>query len=303
MGVVDDTTSETGATGAADTDGTTVPRRDGPHGDAVSDGLARLTARLRRQDALIVAYSGGADSALLAFAAARVLGARALAVTAVSPSLAAAERAAARAFARRHGLAHVEVCTDEADRPEYAANGADRCYHCKSALFDAVAPLAAAMGARVALGTNLDDLGDHRPGQRAAAERGAVAPLVEAGLTKAAVREISAKLGLETAAKPAAPCLASRVEYGDRVTPEVLRRVEAAEAALRAMGFPVCRVRAHAGGTLARVEVPRAEIPRVTELRERVDAAVRGAGFTFCSLDLSGFASGRLNALLPLLPS
>ncbi|GAA3799648.1 ATP-dependent sacrificial sulfur transferase LarE [Sphaerisporangium flaviroseum] len=274
-----------------------------PADAAVGDGMARLTARLRLENAVVVAYSGGADSALLAFAAARVLGARALAVTAVSPSLAASERAAARAFARQHGLAHIEVCTDEADRPEYTANGADRCYHCKSALFDALAPLAAAMGARVALGTNLDDLGDHRPGQRAAAEHGAIAPLVDAGLTKAGVRAASRELGLATADKPAAPCLASRVSYGDPVTPEVLRRVEAAEAALRDLGFPVCRVRAHAGGTLARVEVPRAEIPRVGELRERVDAAVRGAGFTFCSLDLSGFASGRLNALLPLLPS
>ncbi|MEO3814803.1 ATP-dependent sacrificial sulfur transferase LarE [Sphaerisporangium sp. B11E5] len=274
-----------------------------PAGTAAGDVMERLTARLRREEAVVVAYSGGADSALLAFAAARVLGARALAVTAVSPSLAASERAAARAFARRHGLAHVEVCTDEADRPEYIANGADRCYHCKSALFDALAPLAAAMGARVALGTNLDDLGDHRPGQRAAAERGAIAPLVDAGLTKADVRAASRELGLATADKPAAPCLASRVGYGDPVTPEVLRKVEAAEAALRDLGFPVCRVRAHAGGTLARIEVPRAEIPRVGELREQVDAAVRGAGFTFCSVDLSGFASGRLNALLPLLPS
>ncbi|MFF0310457.1 ATP-dependent sacrificial sulfur transferase LarE [Streptosporangium sp. NPDC004379] len=267
------------------------------------EAIDRLTGRLRRESGVVVAYSGGADSALLAVMASRVLGARALAVTAVSPSLAASERAAARGFARRYGLAHLEVCTDEADRPEYAANGADRCYHCKSALFDALGPLAAAMGARIALGTNLDDLGDHRPGQRAAAERGAIAPLVDAGLTKADVRALSRELGLVTADKPAAPCLASRVSYGDPVTPEVLRRVEVAEAALRDLGFPVCRVRAHSGGTLARVEVPRDDIPRAGELRERVDAAVRGAGFTFCSLDLSGFASGRLNALLPLLPS
>ncbi|WP_433496578.1 ATP-dependent sacrificial sulfur transferase LarE [Sphaerimonospora sp. CA-214678] len=269
--------------------------------NASGGALERLTARLRAENAIIVAFSGGADSALLAFAAARVLGTRALAATAVSPSLAAAERAAARAFARRYGLAHVEVCTDEADRPEYAANGADRCYHCKSALFDALTPLAAAMGARIALGTNLDDLGDHRPGQRAAAERGAIVPLVDAGLTKPVVRALSRELGLVTADKPAAPCLASRVSYGDPVTPEVLRRIEAAETVLRDLGFPICRVRAHAGGTLARVEVPRAELPRVFELRERVEAAVRDAGFTFCSLDLSGFASGRLNALLPLL--
>ncbi|WP_214106222.1 ATP-dependent sacrificial sulfur transferase LarE [Acrocarpospora catenulata] len=270
---------------------------------AAGQAMDRLTARLRGEGAVVVAYSGGADSALLAFAAGQALGARALSVTAVSPSLAAAERSAARAFARAHGLAHIEVCTDEAERPEYTANGSDRCYHCKSALFDALTPLATALGARIALGTNLDDLGDHRPGQRAAAERGAIAPLVDAGLTKADVRAISRELGLITADKPAAPCLASRVSYGDPVTPEVLGKVEAAEAALRDLGFPVCRVRAHADGTLARIEVPKAEISRVTELRERVEAAVRDAGFTFCSVDLSGFASGRLNALLPLLPS
>lgn len=267
-----------------------------------AEPLERLSDRLRAERALVVAYSGGVDSALLAYVAARVLGARALAVTAVSPSLAAAERAAAGDFARRHGLAHLEVCTDEEDRPEYVANGRDRCYHCKSALFDALAPLAAALDARIALGTNLDDLGDHRPGQRAAAERGAIAPLVDAGFTKAGVRALSRELGLGTADKPAAPCLASRVSYGDPVTPQILRRIETAEAALRDLGFPVCRVRAHAQGTLARIEVPAAEIPRAGELRERIDAAVRGAGFTFCSLDLSGFASGRLNALLPLLP-
>ncbi|MEU6431224.1 ATP-dependent sacrificial sulfur transferase LarE [Microbispora sp. NPDC046973] len=271
--------------------------------DAVvtSAAMDRLTARLRQESALVVAYSGGADSALLAFAASRVLGTRVLAVTAVSPSLAASERAAARGFARQYGVPHLEVCTDEADRPEYAANGPDRCYHCKSALFDALAPLAAAMDARIALGTNLDDLGDHRPGQRAAAERGAVAPLVDAGLTKADVRALSHELGLVTADKPAAPCLASRVSYGDSVTPEVLKRIEEAEAALRRLGFAVCRVRAHAQGTLARVEVPAADIPRAGELREHIDKAVRGAGFTFCSLDLAGFASGRLNALLPLI--
>ncbi|MEV7970580.1 ATP-dependent sacrificial sulfur transferase LarE [Sphaerisporangium sp. NPDC088356] len=268
----------------------------------MDDIMRRLSERLRAETALVVAYSGGADSALLAFAAARELGTRALAVTAVSPSLAAAERSAARAFARHHGLAHLEVCTDEAERPEYTANGRDRCYHCKSALFDALTPLAAAMGARMALGTNLDDLGDHRPGSRAATERGAVTPLVDAGLTKADVRALSRELGLVTADKPAAPCLASRVSYGDPVTPEILRKIETAETALRDLGFPVCRVRAHAQGTLARVEVPSAEIPRAAGLRDRIDTAVRGAGFTFCSLDLSGFASGRLNALLPLLP-
>lgn len=266
------------------------------------DKFGALLERLSRHRGLVVAYSGGVDSALLAVAAARVLGERAVAVTAVSPSLAAAERKSARDFAHRHALAHIEVCTDEGDRPEYVANGRDRCYHCKSSLFDALAPLARAMDAPMAVGTNLDDLGDHRPGIRSAAERGVLSPLVDAGLSKADVRAISRRLGLVTADKPAAPCLASRVGYGDPVTPEVLLRVERAESGLRDLGFPIGRVRAHSNGTVARVEVPDADIPRAARLRRDIDAAVRGAGFTFCSLDLGGFASGRLNDLLPVLP-
>ena len=247
----------------------------------------------------MVAYSGGADSAFLAAVASSVLGDRALAVTAVSPSLAEAERRAARQFARAHGIAHLEVCTDEGDREEYIANDGDRCYHCKTALFDAVMPLARLLGANVALGTNLDDLGDHRPGQRAAAERGVVAPLVEVGFSKAAVRQASAALGLETAAKPAAACLASRVAYGEPVTPEVLGRIEKAEDALHALGFDVARVRSHGNGTVARVEVPEDRLEEAVALRREIDTAVRGAGFAFCSLDLGGFASGRMNVLLP----
>ena len=206
--------------------------------DSDADRLLRdLEHRIAREDRLVTAYSGGADSALLAAVAHQVLGSRALAVTAVSASLPAAERAAARDFARSRGLAHVEVCTDELDRPAYRRNGADRCFHCKSALFDAVAPVAAAMGARIALGTNLDDLSDHRPGQRAARDRGAVFPLVDAGLSKAAVRAVSRELGLATAAKPAAACLSSRIAYGDPVTPELLGRIEQAEDALHEAGF------------------------------------------------------------------
>jgi uncharacterized protein len=265
------------------------------------DAAARLAAlrdRLSRESRLLVAFSGGVDSALLAVVAAEQLGARAVAVTAVSASLPAAERAAARGFARRHGLAHVEVCTDELDRPEYRANGGDRCFHCKSALLDALAPLAAQSGAAIALGTNLDDLGDHRPGQRAAAERGAVAPLVDAGLGKDAVRAVSGLLGLVTTDKPAAACLSSRVAYGDPVTPEVLGRIERAEAALHALGFPVCRVRAHAGGTVARLELPPGELAMAQGLAARIDAEVRAAGFEFCAVDLQGFRSGRMNVLL-----
>jgi pyridinium-3,5-biscarboxylic acid mononucleotide sulfurtransferase len=260
--------------------------------------LTALRERLRAEARLLVAYSGGVDSALVAAVAAQELGERAVAVTAVSASLPRSERAAARAFATAHGIAHVEVATDELDRPEYVANGGDRCYHCKSALFDALGPLAALSGARIALGTNTDDLGDHRPGQAAAAARGAIAPLLDAGLGKSDVRRISAALGLATAEKPAAACLASRVAYGDPVTPEVLHRVERAEEAVRGLGFGVCRVRAHGGGSVARVEVPADDVPRAAELRSELDAAVRAAGFEFCALDMQGFASGRMNVLL-----
>lgn len=262
--------------------------------------LSALRGRLAQEQRLIVAYSGGVDSALLAAVAGDVLGRAALAVTAVSPSLPDSERRQAKQFAAEHGIAHVEVCTDEADRPEYVANGSDRCFHCKSALFDAIGPLADALGARIALGTNLDDLGDHRPGLRAAAERGTVAPLVDAGFGKQDVREVSRALGLRTADKPAAACLASRVAYGDQVTPELLARIEAAEEAVRALGFSQFRVRSHADGTVARVEVPDDRIPEAAQARAALDNAVRAAGFQFCALDLAGFSSGRMNTLLPL---
>jgi uncharacterized protein len=264
--------------------------------------LARLVSRLEQESRLLVAFSGGADSALLAKVAHQVLGDRALAVTAVSASLPSSERVAARAFAREHAIAHVEVCTDELDRPEYVANTGNRCYHCKSALFDAMTPLATMLGARMALGTNLDDLGDHRPGQAAATARGAVFPLLDAGLTKAAVREISAELGLATADKPAAACLSSRIAYGDAVTPELLARIELAEFSLAQAGFSKFRVRAHADGTVARVEVDDAELDEAFARRSEVQALVRAAGFTFATLDLNGFRSGSMNSLLSLTP-
>ncbi len=246
---------------------------------------------------VVVAFSGGADSALLAWAANEVLGrGQALAVTAVSPSLAATERADAAALAREWGLRWREVMTDELDDPEYARNDADRCFHCKSALMDALAPLAGAEGATVVLGVNVDDLGDHRPGQRAAAERGAAFPLVEAGLTKADVRALSRSLGLRTADKPAAPCLASRLPYGTEVTLGRLRQVEAAEAALRALGFAELRVRHH--GDVARIEVPDDAIERVVAQRAAVVAAVVDAGYRWAALDLAGLRTGGFNQLL-----
>jgi pyridinium-3,5-biscarboxylic acid mononucleotide sulfurtransferase len=268
-----------------------------------TSALERLRSRLAAEPGLIVAFSGGADSALLAWVARQVLGERALAVTAVSASLPAAERSEARAFARAHAIPHVEVCTDELERSEYAANGADRCYHCKAALFDALDPLARLTGIRVALGTNLDDLSDYRPGQQAAGERGAICPMVDAGLTKGDVRDMSRALGLGTADKPAAACLASRVAYGDPVTPELLARIEAAERSLHRRGFAACRVRAHAGGTLARIELPGDQIAAAMGLRESIDAEMRAAGFTFSAIDLAGYRSGSMNSLLQIRPA
>lgn len=264
--------------------------------------LDRLKERLAQEDKLIVAFSGGADSALLATVAHQVLGERAVAVTAVSASLPTSERRAAKRFAREQGITHVEVCTDELDNEEYVANNGNRCFHCKSALFDALVPLANLMGARMALGTNLDDLGDHRPGQAAAAQRGALFPMVDASLTKAEVRAISAELGLSTATKPAAACLSSRIAYGDEVSQEVLSRIEVAEEACRATGLREFRVRTHADGTLARLEVSDAELEAAFTHRKELGRALREAGFMFVSMDLSGLRSGSMNAMLNLTP-
>jgi len=257
---------------------------------ALRDGLARL-------DQVVVAFSGGADSAFLTWVAHDTLGPdRVTAVTAVSPSLAGFEHDDCAALAREWGLRWVEVHTDEMTDAAYRRNDADRCFHCKDALMDAVAPLAEAEGAVVALGVNVDDLGDHRPGQRAAAGRGAVFPLVDAGFTKADVRATSRALGLRTWDKPAAACLASRVPNGTPVTMGVLGTVERAETGLRALGFDDLRVRHY--GDLARREVPVDALERVLVLRAEVVDAVRGAGYRYVTLDLEGLRSGNLNQAL-----
>lgn len=257
--------------------------------------LEVLRGRLGRHDGLVVAYSGGADSAFLAVVAHQALRERMVAVTAVSPSLASAERADAAAFAAERGFRHVEVETDELESAAYRANDANRCAHCKDALMDALGPVAESLapGAAIALGVNLDDLGDHRPGQAAAAVRGAVFPLVDAGFTKADVRAASRALGLRTWDKPAAPCLASRVPYGTPVAVDLLARVERAEAALRALGFAELRVR-H-GGDTARIEVPPADLGALVAERVAVIRAVQGAGYRRVTLDLEGLRSGNLN--------
>lgn len=260
-----------------------------------SPDLDALRRCLGTHERLAVAFSGGADSAFLAWMAHDTLGAdRVRVVTAVSPSLPAAERAHCAELAHRWGLRWTEVHTDEMERAAYARNDGDRCFHCKVALMDAVAPLARNDGARVALGVNVDDLGDHRPGQEAARSRGAVFPLVEAGFTKDDVRRHSRALGLPTWDKPAAACLASRIPYGTPVTLSVLRSVEEAEAALRSLGFGALRVRHY--GDLARIEVPVDRLADVVAARDEVVAAVEAAGYRYATLDLAGLRSGNLNA-------
>ncbi|MDQ6838136.1 MAG: ATP-dependent sacrificial sulfur transferase LarE [Actinomycetota bacterium] len=253
-----------------------------------------LRADLRRLGRVAVAFSGGADSAFLAWMANDTLGPeRALAVTAVSPSLAAEEGRDCAELAEEWGLRWAPVATDELERSDYVANGDDRCYHCKAELMDVVGPLAAREGATVVLGVNVDDLGDHRPGQRAAGERGAVFPLVEAGFTKADVRSASRDLGLRTWDKPAAACLASRIPYGTPVTLSILDAVGRAEASLHRLGFRQVRVRHH--GEVARVEVDLDDLAAAVDRRHEVVASVKAAGYRWVTLDLEGFRSGNLN--------
>ena len=268
---------------------------------SLADKRAALEGILLELGSLVVAYSGGVDSACLAVFAHRVLGARALAVTADSESLAGDQRALALEVARRFAFAHRVVRTSEMANPHYVRNQADRCYHCKSELFRHLLPLAQAEGyAHVAYGLILDDLSDFRPGQRAAAEAGVRAPLAEAGLGKLDVRALSRELGLPTAELPASPCLASRLPYGTPVTAEALRRVEQAETGLRALGFRELRVR-HLGDR-ARVELAAVELPRLedTGTREAVLAAVRQAGYAEVVVDPQGYRRGRLNEALPV---
>jgi pyridinium-3,5-biscarboxylic acid mononucleotide sulfurtransferase len=265
----------------------------------LADKRAALERVLHDMGSALVAYSGGVDSALLAVAAHRVLGERALAVTADSESLARDQRSLALDVAARFGFPHRMLRTRELEDPLYARNEADRCYHCKSELFRQLVPLAAAEGfAHVAYGLIVDDLSDYRPGQRAATEAGVRAPLAEAGLTKQDVRALSRELGLPTAELPASPCLSSRLPYGTPVTREALERVDRAESALRALGFRELRVR-HLGGA-ARVELAQEELARLDApgLREAVLAAVRGAGYDSVEVDPQGYRRGRLNEAL-----
>jgi uncharacterized protein len=260
---------------------------------AIASRIDALEQHLRGLGRVVVAFSGGADSAFLAVVAHRVLGSDAHAVTAVSPSLAGDEEVDCRALAAEWGLRWTPVETHEMERAAYRLNDVDRCYHCKAELMDVVAPIAAAERATVVLGVNVDDLGDHRPGQRAALEQGAEFPLVVAGFTKELVRQASHALGLRTWDKPAAACLASRIPYGTEVSVGLLSQVDRAEAGLKRLGFVELRVR-HYGDT-ARIEVPIDRLGAVVEGRAAVVEAVKATGYRYVTLDLEGLRSGNLN--------
>ncbi|HZS35142.1 MAG TPA: ATP-dependent sacrificial sulfur transferase LarE [Methylomirabilota bacterium] len=260
---------------------------------------ARLLAGLRELESVAVAFSGGVDSTFLGWAARQALGDRALLVTADSESYAEGELDEARRLAERIGLRHVVIATRELDNPEYAANPPNRCFFCKEELFARLAPLAAAEGLRhLVYGATVDDLGDHRPGMVAARQRGARAPLVDAGLGKAEIRELSRAAGLPTWDKPAMACLSSRFPYGTPITAEKLRQVDRAEAAVRSLGFRNFRVRYH--GDLARLEIAREEMERLWEAgrAEAIVERLTELGFVHVTLDLRGFRSGSLNEAL-----
>ena len=275
---------------------------------------ARLRELLASYDSLIVAFSGGADSAYLAWAATDVLGESALCITADSPSYSDRHRQLALTVAREAGLRHEIIHTSELDRAEYRANPTNRCYYCKHELYTALTGIASNRGvAAVADGSNADDRGDYRPGRQAAREFGVRSPLDEAGLTKAEIRELSRRAGLRTWDEPASACLSSRIPYHSEVTREKLRAIERAEDVLRSLGFRVCRVRHHELGsedasgtpaTLARLELAGEELPRALEpeLRARIVREIRAVGYQHVTIDLQGYRMGSLNEGIRLDP-
>ena len=270
--------------------------------DTLDHKLEAVTACIRALGRVLVAFSGGVDSTLLLRLAVEALGAeQVVAAVGVSASLADRERVEAEALARAMGVELVTVETQELADPRYAENPPDRCYFCKVELFGRLTALARERRcAAVLAGANADDANDFRPGTRASVEHGIRSPLAEAGLTKREIRALSARFGLPTQDKPAMPCLASRLPYGEAVTPEKLRMIESAEAFLHAQGFAECRVRHH--GPVARIEVPAHRIAELAaaECAARVEAHLRSLGYTYVCVDLRGLRSGSLNETIPL---
>jgi uncharacterized protein len=265
----------------------------------IEEKEAALLDRLRDAGRVLVAFSGGVDSSYLAVAAHVALGTGALAVTALSPSYPATHRRAAEAVLARFGLAHRFVETHEMSSAAYRANAPDRCYHCKSELFDVLGRLRDELGFdAVAYGVNTDDTGDFRPGHRAANERGVLSPFLDVGLSKAEIRALSRARELPTADLPASACLSSRLPYGTAVTPERLAQVEAGEERLHALGFRQVRLRHH--GEMARIEIDPAELPRAFDpaVARAIVAAIKPLGFRWVSLDLEGYRTGSLNEAL-----
>jgi uncharacterized protein len=272
-----------------------------PGNEQIAADAARLVEVLRSLNHVVVAFSGGVDSTVVAKAAALALGPQAKAVTGVSPSLAAGEAEKARGIAELIGIHHVFLETSEFENPNYLSNDGTRCYHCKSNLYDTLRAHPEIVGtAVICSGANLDDLGDYRPGLRAAAERNVRHPLQEAKLTKQAVRAIALFWELPNWDKPAAPCLSSRIAIGVEVTPERTQRVDAGERFLRELGLTVHRVRYHEGD-VARIEVPEESLALLLdgEVRRRLVTYFKEIGFKFVALDLEGFRSGGLNVLVP----
>lgn len=267
---------------------------------ALLDKKAKLDERLRSLGRVLVAYSGGVDSAFLAFEAHHALGEQMLAVLADSPSLARSQMEDAITFAHEQNIPLKVIETEEISKPEYVRNDAMRCFHCKDELFTVMERYREAHGFdTVAYGVNLDDQGDFRPGQRAAKQHGVAAPLLDAQLTKKEIRAAAQEAGLRVWDKPASACLASRIEYGREVTPEALAQVERGEDALRNLGFRQFRVRHH--GQTVRIEIAPEELPRALspEMAARLVPVFKQLGFTYVTLDLEGFRSGSMNALLP----
>ena len=267
--------------------------------NSAAEKEGRLLAQLGGLPSVVVAFSGGADSAYLAWAAHRALGERALSVTAISASFPAFDREQVVGLVRTAGLRHEFIETRELENPRYSANQRDRCYHCKDELFTVLERLAGERGIEaVAYGINADDTGDFRPGHRAAGEHAVLSPLLDAGLTKVEIRGLSRRAGLPTWDRPASACLASRIPYGSEVTPEKLAQIERGEAVLREMGFRQFRVRHH--GEIARIELAPEEMPRALDaavLRE-MGQRLRSAGFLYVTLDVEGYRQGSLNAAL-----